>query len=72
MTEYPKLGARVRYSGNVAVGPCIGTVTRHYEEREGDRYVRVKVDATPNRWPFPGRDEFAALVQGLELIKESE
>jgi len=70
MTDYPPIGSRVRYSGTVSVGQCVGTVMRHYPETPShDRYVRMKVDKIPALWPYGDRDEFTPRVENLTVLE---
>jgi len=72
----PAIGDRVSFPGNLAIGPCTGTVYTIFPAH-GDRgrllpeeqwHVGVKVDAIPRKWPYLQREKFAPQVSTLTLI----
>ena len=76
MDTLPAIGARVRYAGSRAIGPCVGTVIEHspdfdLEELEAlpfmpdTWHVSVEVETLPDPWPYSG-NRFAPRVSEVE------
>jgi hypothetical protein len=80
MTKCPKVGSRVRFKGNLVVGPCTGTVLRIYEHDEwpesfptglapeSDWSVRLKCDKRPTPWCYGDDLVFAPSVSDLSPL----
>ena len=59
MKDYPSISSRVRFKGNRVVGPCVGTVEAHYE----DKFVTL---------PMPeGRGFLGSLTRPLSKLQRA-
>ena len=79
MKRMPKLGERVRFTGNwQTMQGVTGTVVRlfpGYVHRDADGAhviddaVSVRPDTLPENWPYPGNDCFAPSISEISPIK---
>lgn len=69
-----KVGQRVRFRGNVSVGPCAGVIEKFYAESPPEQYggglalpaaALVRVDAIPTPWPYEQDGRFAPALHDL-------
>jgi hypothetical protein len=80
MNHCPKIGTRVRFSGNSVTGACVGVVVdiyptyvwdeirdlpTHDTEPESEWHVALKPTVIPTPWPYTGYDKFAPQVSEL-------
>ena len=79
MKTLPPIGTRVRYRGGRVVGPCVGTIQKHFPDFDPDTlrerpfnpqqwHVSIEVEKLPKRWPYPGTRNFAPAVAEIEPL----
>jgi len=72
MREFPKIGSKIKFHGNLIIPKLTGVVTKHFPgHNECPDMVAAKPDILPKNWPYPGSDNFVCHLDEIELIQET-